>query len=473
MPLALELAAVRLRSLSVEQLARRLDDRFRLLTGGGRTALPRQQTLRATIDWSHDLLAEDEQALFRRLSVFAGSCTEASARAVCGVTSRPFAALVESSLLVVRRGADGEPRYQMLATIRDYARERLLASGEAEAVAERHARHFLELAEQVERDLDDGGERAPLLDRLTEEHDNLRTALGWAHEAGTPELALRLAASLRLFWNLRGHLGEGRTWLAGALARGADAPPEARAKAAHTAGVLAYLQGDLDETERLAAESLELYRALGDEVAVGRALSRLGVVAGTRDDFTRAVALYEEAAAILRAHGDALGLALALGNLGDAALKHGEFERAGELLTEAADLQRSIGDVNGRSLTLFTFGTALTLQGDAERAAAVIREALGLAAEIGYPEVIGYCLAGLGKVDVLLGLPERATRRLAAAYATFERIGAQMQPYEGGIYDEAIAEARRTLGEAAFADAWAEGGRLEIEAAVAEARNPP
>src|SRR5262249_20907529 len=157
---------------------------------------------------------------------------------------------------------------------------------------------------------DDGGARAPLLDRLTEEHDNLRTALAWAHESGTADVELRLAASLRLFWNLRGHLGEGRDWLPSALARRDGQPPGAGAKAAHTAGVLAYLQGDLDETERLATESLVLYRELGDEVAVGRALGRLGVVAGTREDWGRAIELYEEAATILREHGDSLGLAL-------------------------------------------------------------------------------------------------------------------------------------------------------------------
>ncbi|HEY1366163.1 MAG TPA: BTAD domain-containing putative transcriptional regulator [Gaiellaceae bacterium] len=469
LPLAIELVAARAPALSEAQLGSPADP-LELASGGPRDAPERQQTLRAAIDWSHELLEEDERALFRRLSVFAGSCAEASARAVCSATPEVLARLVASSLLVVRRGLDGEPRFHMLSTIRDYAREQLDRSGETAEVAGRHARHYLELVEQVERELDGGGERAPLLDRLTEEHDNLRTALAWAHESGSAELELRLAASPRLFWELRGHLGEGRAWLAAALAREDDQPPEARAKAAHIAGVLAYLQGDLDETERLASESLAIYRKLGDDVAVGRALSRLGVVAGTRGDFGRAVELYEAAAAMLRERGDSPGLAVVLNNLGDAALKHGEFDRAAELLQEAAELQRSAGDANGRSRTLLTFGTALTLQGETEQAAATLEESLALAAEIRYPELIGYCLAGLGQVDLLLGLPERATRRLAAADAAFARIGAQMQPFERELYEAAVADARRALGDDAFAVAWAGGERLELEQAVAEAR---
>jgi tetratricopeptide (TPR) repeat protein len=319
-------------------------------------------------------------------------------------------------------------------------------------------------------ELDAGADRAPLLDRLTEEHDNLRTALAWAHEFGSAELELRLTASLRLFWTLRGHLGEARAWLTAALAREADQPPEARANALHTARVVAFIQGDLAETERVASESLALCREHGDEVAVGRALSRLGVVHATREDFGRAVELYEEAAAILRERGDSLGLGLVLNNLGDAAVKHGDFDRAGELLEEAAGLQESVGDANGRSRTLHTWGTALTLQGETDRAAAILDESLALAAEIRFPELIGYCLAVLGQVDLLVGRPERATRRLAAAGATFERIGAQMQPFDRGLYEAAVAEARKALGDEAFAAAWTEAEQLDLEQAVAEAR---
>ena len=338
LPLAIELVAARTRDLSQDELAS-LASPLDLASGGPRDTPPRQQALRAAIEWSHELLSTDEQALFRRLSVFAGGCTAAAAHAVVASTQQELSSLVAHSLLVPQPGA-GERRFQMLETIRAYARERLERSGEAARVAPRHAEYFLGFAEQAEQEMRDGADRGTWLDRLAADHDNVRAALAWAHDAGPPALELRLAAALRFFWELRGHLGEGRAALTAALARRGDQPPETRAKALNAAAVMAYRQGDLDEAGRLIDEFLELYRELGDATGVARALGELGNIASARRDHGKAIELYEQSASMLRALGHHLGLATILANIGDIEFKEANYDRATRLLEEAMELQR-------------------------------------------------------------------------------------------------------------------------------------
>jgi tetratricopeptide (TPR) repeat protein len=290
------------------------------------------------------------------------------------------------------------------------------------------------------------------------------------HAGGSSPLELRLAASMRLFWELRGHLGEGRATLAAALARDHGEAPEARARALNAAAVMAYRQGDLEETRRLIDESLVLYRELGDEIGVGRALGELGNVASESGDHARALALYEECASVLRATGNELGLATVLANIGDVAFKEGDYDRAARLLEEAVELQRKVNDLDGVASSLFTLGRVVFAQGATAEAGRILDESLTLATAVGYPEGIGYCLAGLGQVALAEGRPEQAARLFGAADATFERIGAAMQQAERDAFDDAVSAARDLAGQAVFAASWAEGRTLDLDQAVAEGR---
>ena len=303
LPLAIELAAARLRALPVEQLAGRLDDRFRLLTGGGRTAVPRQQTLQAAIDWSHALLAAPERAVLRRLAVFAGGWPLAAAEAVCaGAGVEPggvldlLAGLVDKSLVVFEEaalepGAGGAGRYRLLETIRQYAEARLVGAGEAARVRRRHRDWYLALAERAALELV-GRDQVAWLDRLGAEHDNLRGALAWSQADPDGAAAeLRLAAALGRFWNLRGHISEGRAWLAHALERDAGAAPAAaRASALNWAGLLASLAAALPAAAALLEASIALGRGLPGRPGLPAALRHLGLVARDGGNDGRALA---------------------------------------------------------------------------------------------------------------------------------------------------------------------------------------
>ena len=304
LPLAIELAAARVKLLSPQALLARLGRRLNLLTGGARDLPARQQTLRSAIDWSYELLEPDEQAMFARLAVFVGGCTLEAVEAVChpGV-DRPLevldglALLVDRSLLRQVEGTEGEPRFGMLETIREYAAERFEESGDAETWRQRHAGYYLALAEQAAPELL-GPQQGTWLERLEREHDNLRAALGWALEHGGATLGLRLAVALGHFWAVRGHLSEGQAWLERALSRWSEAPAPARAGALSAAGHLAYIKGEYERAATLHEESLSVQRALGDQRGVALSLHNLGRVAHYSGDFERAAALYDESLAI-------------------------------------------------------------------------------------------------------------------------------------------------------------------------------
>lgn len=468
LPLAIELAAARSSELSSSELRALLDEPLDLATGGPRDAPTRHQTLRATIAWSVERSTPEEQALFRRLSVFAGGFTTASAKEVCEALPGEVLSLVAGSLVDRQPQAD-PPRFAMLETIRDYAREQLEHHGEADPVRERHARFFLALAEEAEQELVGGGDRGLWLDRLTVEYDNMRAALVWAREAA-PDLELRLAAALRLFWELRGYLREGRSALAAALARPGGHAPEAKAKALNAAAVLAYRQGDLAATAGFVHESLALHRARGDEAGIARALGELGNVAAEQGEHDRAIALYEECASLLRAAGNDAGLAVALANLGDVAFKEGELGRAAELLEESIALQRQTGDRDSLAAGLFTLGRVVFTRGENDLAVALLGESLVIATEIGYRECIAYCLAGLAHVALATGSAADAASLLASADALFEEIGARMQQFERDAYETAVATARGVLGEERFADAWTTGRARDPSRALADFR---
>lgn len=468
LPLAIELAAARSRDLSTSELLALLDEPLELATGGPRDAPARHQTLRATIAWSVDRSTTEEQALFRRLSVFAGGFTATAAEDVCETSGEGILQLVAGSL-VERRPESEPPRFAMLETIRDYAREQLERRGDAERARKRHARFYLALAEEAEQELLAGADRSVWLDRMTAEHDNLRAALAWTRER-SPDLELRLAAALRLFWELRGYLREGRAALAAALDRPGDHAPEVRAKALNAAAVLAYRQGDLTATDDLVRASLALHRELEDRAGIARALGELGNVAAEQGEHDRAVALYEECASVLRAIGNDGGLAVALSNLGDVAFKEGDLARAADLLEESIALQRQTGDRDSVATILFTLGRVVFAQGESYRAVVLLGESLEIATEIGYRECTAYCLAGLAHVALASGNAREATSLFACADALFEEIGARMQQFERDAFEASIAAARSELGEVGFSEAWAAGPSLEPSQVLARFR---
>jgi predicted ATPase/class 3 adenylate cyclase/Tfp pilus assembly protein PilF len=429
LPLALELAAARVRLLPPEALLARLSHRLRVVTGGARDLPERQRTLRATIDWSYSLLTVQEQTLFVRLAVFVGGTGLEAIEAICnadgvlevlgGVDS-----LLEKSLLVQTEG-NGETRMTMLETLHEYARERLEASEEAEGLCRAHAAYFLALAEEAEPHLT-GAEQGTWLGRLEAEHDNLRAVLRWARERQTWEEGLRLAAALMPFWEVRGHWGEGRDWLQVWLAgvRPPGVPSGVLGRALHTAGRLAYLQGDYGPATAMYEEALALHRELGDELAIAASLNGLGAVANRQGEYGRATAQFEEALALFRERGDRLGIAQAANGLGNAATRQGELGRATALYEEALALRRELGDRWGIAVSLHNLGIVVAeLQGEYGRATALFAEALALYRELGNHLGIAHVLHNLGAVAELQGEYGRATALHEEALTLFRELG--------------------------------------------------
>jgi len=382
-PLAIELAAARANTLSPEQIEERLDQRFRLLTGGRRTALPRQQTLEATVRWSYELLSETEQRLFARLSVFAGGFTLEAAEAVCsgdGIDAADTADLIgelaAKSLLIPGKG-----RYWMLETLRAYGRQRLEEGGGAEAVYDAHAGYFADLAEATR-----GGPRnaagTQRLSDLDREHGNLRAALHW-YLAEDVEAGARLAIGLRRFWELGGHWSEGRAWLTRLLAKRDPIELSCRSDALYVAGLLAFHQCDYDDADLLLREALGAAEEAGNRSAEANALITLGNIAACRSEYDRAGDLYERALAIRRALGDRRSSAVTLHNIALLAHEQGGYAAARATYEEVLGIFRSLGDREGMALTLNSLGNVAGEQGDYSESRAHHEEALALRRELG------------------------------------------------------------------------------------------
>jgi tetratricopeptide (TPR) repeat protein len=485
------------------------------LPGGGPLDLPeRQRTLRATLAWSHDLLAEAEQALFRRLAAFAGGCTVEAAEAVCADGALPAAeglerleTLIDSSLVQQAIGADGESRFGMLETIREYALERLDASGEADALRRRHADYYLAVAEEA-APTGPGGTMGPLggwiggrggwLDRLEREHENIRGALSWTAEYGqraavagasvadfeaaeVAALGLRLGAVLWPFWLARGYLREGRAWLAVLLAApGAAGRTRVRAKALDGAGLLAWYQGDYAAAGSLHGESLEIWRELEDEWSIPHALLGLGHAARAQGDLAGARARYEESLASWREVGDRRGIATSLRMLGHVAYLRGDVTTAGAHYEESLALLRDLSDHQelsdrlGMAACLAGLAEVLRVRRDYAAARALHEESLELRRQEEDKRGVALCLARLAGVAVGQGQLERAARLLGATEALLEACSARMDdPLERIDYDRNVAAARAKLGAEAFAAAWAAGRAMSLEQAIAYALAAP
>jgi non-specific serine/threonine protein kinase len=431
LPLALELAAARVRVLPPQALLARLEPRLPLLTGGPQDAPARQRTLRATLEWSHDLLAPAEQALFRRLAVFAGGWTLAAAEAVCRAGGPPatdlldaLAALADRSLVAVEPRPGGGPRFAMLETVREFARDRLLESGETAALRRRHADHFVALAEAAAAGWR-GPEQAAWLARLDEEHENLGAALAWAADAGEATPGLRLAAALGPVWQVQGFTDEDRRRVEALLASPASAGDGAaalRARALSAAGVLALRQGDVAGAEARLAAALELHRAAGDRGAEGATLNHLGVLAYERGDLARAAALHEQALALQRGR-DPGGEADSLGHLAIVAANRGDLPRAAALYEAGLALHRRLGDPRGSAAALAGLGRLAYDTGDYARAQALYEESLAHRRAVHERRGIAHATGDLASVAAARGDDARAQALFEECAALYHDLG--------------------------------------------------
>jgi len=529
LPLAIELAAARLRILSTGQLAERLDDVFTVLVGGARTAPRRHQTLRATLDWSHDLLAEDERAVFRRLAVFAGGFTLAAAEQVAaGVAAGVAAAgntagdpgpaatpadipaggvldlltrLADKSLLRVDRSG-GEVRYHLLATVRDYARERLTAAAEYDQARRAHLRFYAEFVEQIEPRIGGGGESLGQVDlerelnRIEVETPNIRAALEFARSAGDMTGALRITGPLERYAYLRGQYSEVRRWMDSAVIIGPDAPTMLLAKALLGSGRLAHLQCDYATAVRRLEASLSLYQELDDAHGIARALQGLGSVAREQGRYDRSLELHAEGLAIAEAAGDDWAAATAHNFLGFASWLRGDYERAVAECTVARDGCRALGDVEGIVWALLSLAAVARYQGRDDRAAGLLEQSLVRSEGIGFREGVAWALEQQGLLAAGRGEPEAeellrrsldlhrelrdrwrtcsvlddlamlalaggraadAAALLAAAEALRGVIGTMVAPCEQPQHEATMAGARAALGDDAFEAAWQRG----------------
>ncbi len=403
-PLAIELAAVRVKVLSPDQIAARLDDRFRLLTGGSRLTLPRHQTLRAAMEWSFELLSEPERALLRRLSVFVGGCTLDAAEAVCtgeGVEAHEVLDLLmhlADKSMILAEAQDGQTRYRLLETVRQFCHDRLLEAEEVWEIQRKHRDWYLVLAEQSELGLQ-GSEQGVWVKRLETEHDNLRAALDLckAQEGGANK-GLRLAGILWRFWEIHGYFREGRERLAQALSLAGTSDQKSRAKALIGAGLLAYRQGDYTSAGSLAEESLAITRELGEKRGIASSLNNLGLVAWTQGDYVAANAFYQESLAIRRELGDKQGIASSLNNLGLVASAQGDYAAANALYQESLAIRRELGDKQGIASSLNNLGLVASAQGDYAAANELYQESLAILREQGDKLRIAYSLNNLGLV---------------------------------------------------------------------------
>jgi predicted ATPase/class 3 adenylate cyclase len=462
LPLALELAAARVKVLSPAQILERLEQRLPLLTGGARDAPERQRTLRATIEWSHELLTNEERSLFARLAAFRGGCTLEAAEEVADANLDALQSLVDKSLL-----RHSNERFWMLETIREYAAERLDELEDDEGVRLRHAESFLRLAEEAEPHLT-GSNQGPWLARLEAEHDNFRLSLDSLRQAGLGDEELRLAGALMRFWYVRGHLREGSSRLAGALAAHDD-QSHARLKALFGAGLLDHRLGEYRRAEAIVNERLTLARRLHDAEAVASSLVGLGLSAQALGDHERAVASYTEGAELARAGGYRWFLAVAVGNLAGIALDQGDFTGARARTEEALQLFRELGDERKIVELSVNLGIVASREGLREEAEAHLREGLEYAGPLGDKEVAIWCLGELAGLAASAGEAERSARLIGIVDSLREETGHVAQFDERRLNDEMRTALASQLGEDHFAAALDFGRQMTFEQAVAYA----
>jgi non-specific serine/threonine protein kinase len=484
MPLAIELAAARARAHSVEQISSRLESSLTLLTGGSRTAEPRQRTLRGAINWSYELLSEEERGLLRRLSVFAGGSTLEAAEEVCGgdgIESEEvldlLSRLVDKSLVLVAE-QDRQTRYTMLETVRQFAREKLEESGEEPKVRRRHAEHYLAFAEGAEPELL-GKDQGLWLQRLRTEFGNLWESHAWslesAHEAEHARLGLRLAAALCRFWAGEG-FEEGKRWLRTALENDPGGLPAVRAKALAGLGWILLFQKAYGPAIAALEEAIALYEEVGDKPGAALALANLGYAVLHGGFLERVRAFVEEGEALMQ-EADLKGHPRAFLRLilASAAVVEGDPDSAAGQLQESLALSRELGNLRASSIALFTLGMVEIMRQDLDRGATLLVESSRIARGLKYRLCGAYSVWGLGNVNALRGKPIRAAKLWGAAEALRERMGMYLSPCDlaHSGYERDLAAVRATLDEASFDAAWTEGRAMSFEQALEYALEEP
>jgi non-specific serine/threonine protein kinase len=465
-PLAIELAAVRTKSLSLAQIAERLDARFQLLTSGNRAALPRHQTLRATMDWSYQLLSDAERRLLSRLAVFAGGWTLEAAERVCGDTVLDtLSALIDKSLVVF----DG--RYRMLETVRQYARERMSASGEQAEYRDRHLAYFVGLAEEAEPHIFGGEHDKSWVVQLEVEHDNVRAAFDWAetNDSGA-ESALRMVAALHWFWFARSHITEGHARMTAALRRREQASDPVQGRALAAAGFVAMWMGDFANMRAPLREALMSAERVGDDRLRSYALCGLGAAALFLGDLTEAGTLLQRAVAIARGLDSVLTIFALywLATLGEAAA---DFAAARRVLRDGIALANELQNKPALAHLHYRHGHCAHTQGELGEARTHYVASLEVLVETGDQWGLSQALDALGCLAADEGDAERATAVLGAAETVRLRVGAQILPSEQKDHDRAVLAARGAQGDEAFADAWTKGRELPLNEALEMARN--
>jgi non-specific serine/threonine protein kinase len=456
--------------LSPGQILDRLAGRLDLLKGG-RDVDPRQATLRATIEWSHNILSPEERILFRRLAVFSGGWTLEAGEAIVDADVDGLQSLVEKS--IVRMSGK---RYRMLETIREYAVEQLEATEGSTQLRHRHARWFASFVERAERELEGAGQDAWMA-RLAEEHDNVRAALDRALAEDDPDLALRIAGAAATFWWVQGHWVEGRRWLNAALSHPGRQDEATRARALEGAANLDVRLWDWAAARPRADESLAISRSLGDQRAIARAHRVVGLVDWGEDDPEGFRRHTEDSASAARAAGDAWALSMALNNLGYLALAADDVDAAAPLFQEAVDLARARGDHRSEAFYLENAGLARLAQGAIDVARLDFEASLVIARRLGFLEVEATDLIGLAAIASNTGAPEHAAVLVGAADLIVEETGGRLDPVESSVRDRAVAEVERHIGHAALASTMAIGRSIRrdqvIDVALGDERPAP
>ena len=478
LPLAIELAASRIRLLGPKGMLERLDHALPLLTGGARDLPARQRTLRGAIAWSDELLTTELRALFHRLAVFAGGFDVEAAQSVCdpdaelGVeTLDGLQALLDNSLVRPRPGRLGDVRFEMLQTIREYGLERIEADGDAEAIGRRHAEYFLALADRAERELR-GPHQEAYLDLLELEHDNLRAALTWAIHRGQAEPSLLLVWALWRFWHLRGHLSAGRRWATEALALpSAQGRTAARAKALGAAGGLAYWQTDAAVVRTAYEEALAIWRELKDEHGIAEATANLAFAYALDRNMPEAVSLFREARGMFATVGDVRGVADMLFALSVTDRLSGNLPSARSGAEEALRLHRQLDDRFGITGSTFALGRALFELGEVDSGRAQFLDGLEAAALMRDRTGMAIALDNLADLENAGGRPQRAMRLAGASESVKAAVGGEAPPAMVHLPDPREV-ARRLLSEAEIEASWADGRAMTLEEALAYAREP-
>jgi non-specific serine/threonine protein kinase len=475
MPLAIELAAAHVRSLSVQEIAQRLDHRFQLLIEGSRTAAPRQQTLESTLDWSYDLLSVREQKILRRLAVFAGGAALEAAEKVCAgedvdvdEVQETISRLVDKSLVIADRSSRGKVWYRLLESIREYALEKLVAANEKADVQDKHLHFYLQLVEEAEMKLR-GPKQADWLKMLEDEHDNIRAALGWALESQNADAGLMLATRTTFFWNMRGYLKEGRRWMEKALELKHLASVTSVANALKVFAIIQGKGSDLNLIRKLLEESLKLYQELDDKNGIAEVLNFLGINADAQDDYTKAKEYLNASLALRRELGDPWGIAQTLQNFAPIALQEHDYESAKAYAEETIAWFERAGDQRGVTRNFSDLAEVAVVEGDYPLAMRLLSQSLSHLLEIGDKRSIVSTLGHLAVLESKQGNHVRAALLFGAAESFRKSI--DMAPLQAELeyedYDKCLGDTREGLSEKEFTHLWERGRDMTLEEVVA------